>query len=68
MPTLKARVRTKGLEVAVGVGRAFLQTLKRVYRSNPVCGMDLSPAMIEKTGRLAFKTSFFKKLDFLEPL
>lgn len=43
----------KVLEVAVGIGHSFLEILKRIDRKNIVYGIDLSPAMLEKTSKLA---------------
>jgi ubiquinone/menaquinone biosynthesis C-methylase UbiE len=39
----------KILEVAVGTGYSFLELVKRVQRDNIVHGIDLTPAMVEKT-------------------
>jgi len=39
----------KVLEVAVGTGYSFHEILKRVGRENTVYGIDLTPAMLEKT-------------------
>lgn len=41
------------LEVAVGPGHSFVEILKRVAADNTVCGVDLSPKMLEKTRRRA---------------
>ncbi len=46
------------LEVAVGPGLAFVEVLKRVYRSNVVEGVDLSPRMLEATRRRALSAGF----------
>lgn len=48
----------KVLEVAVGIGLSFLEILKRVDRENAVYGLDLSPAMLEKTRKLAIKHGY----------
>ncbi|TAL32643.1 MAG: methyltransferase domain-containing protein [Spirochaetes bacterium] len=40
------------LEVAVGIGHSFLEIMKRVGRTTTVQGVDLTPAMLEKTRRL----------------
>lgn len=48
----------KVLEVAVGIGHSFLEILKRVDRKNIVYGLDLSPAMLEKTRKLAVKHGY----------
>lgn len=48
----------KVLEVAVGIGLSFLEILKRVGRKNTVYGLDLAPAMLEKTRELATKHGF----------
>jgi demethylmenaquinone methyltransferase/2-methoxy-6-polyprenyl-1,4-benzoquinol methylase len=40
------------LEVAVGPGVTVLEILKRVDRTNVVCGVDLSPRMLERAQRL----------------
>jgi len=37
------------LEVAVGIGRTFLEFLKRMDPNNVVYGIDLSPKMLQKT-------------------
>lgn len=42
----------KVLEVAVGIGHSFLEIIKRVGRRNTVYGVDLTPAMLEKTKKL----------------
>ncbi|MDD5466669.1 MAG: methyltransferase domain-containing protein [Anaerolineales bacterium] len=46
------------LEVAVGTGAALLEILKRVDKSNAVCGVDLTPRMLEKAGRTVAKAGF----------
>ncbi len=48
----------KVLEVAVGIGHSFLEILKRVDRKNTVYGVDLTPAMLEKTKKLATKKGY----------
>ncbi len=48
----------KVLEVAVGIGHSFFEILKRVGRDNTVYGFDLSPAMLEKTRKLATKKGY----------
>lgn len=48
----------KVLEVAVGCGYSFAEILKRVNRDNSVYGIDLSPAMLEKTKKLATKRGY----------
>jgi len=48
----------KVLEVAVGIGLSFLEILKRVNRKTIVYGLDLAPAMLEKTGKLATKHGY----------
>lgn len=48
----------KILEVAVGIGLSFLEILKRVDRRNTVYGIDLSPAMLEKTKKLITKKGY----------
>ncbi len=48
----------KVLEVAVGVGYSFVEILKRVDRANTVYGVDLTPAMLEKTRALATKSGY----------
>ncbi len=48
----------KVLEVAVGIGHSFLEIAKRVERNNTVYGVDLSPAMIEKTKKLMTKKGY----------
>ncbi len=55
----------KILEVAVGIGLSFLEILKRVDRKNIVYGLDLAPAMLEKTGKLAIKHGY-SNLDLRE--
>ncbi|MCZ7401842.1 MAG: methyltransferase domain-containing protein [Candidatus Methanoperedens sp.] len=49
----------KVLEVAVGIGHSFFEILKRVGGENTVYGLDLSPAMLEKTRKLATKKGYF---------
>ncbi len=49
----------KVLEVAVGIGHSFFEILKRVGRDNTIYGLDLSPAMLEKTRKLATKKGYF---------
>lgn len=39
----------KILEIAVGAGHSFIQFLGKVNRENVVHGVDLTPAMLEKT-------------------
>lgn len=46
------------LEVAVGMGDSFLEFLKRVDSKNKVYGVDLTPAMLNKTRRLATEKGF----------
>ncbi len=46
------------LEVAVGTGAALLAILKRVDKMNIVHGVDLSPRMLEKTGRAVAEAGF----------
>lgn len=48
----------KVLEVAVGIGLSFLEILKRVDRKNTVTGIDLAPAMLEKTRKLVTKKGY----------
>jgi ubiquinone/menaquinone biosynthesis C-methylase UbiE len=48
----------KILEVAVGIGHSFLEILKRVDRKNTVYGVDLTPAMLEKTKKLITKMGY----------
>lgn len=48
----------KILEVAVGLGQSFLEFLKRVDAKNIVYGIDLTPAMIEKTRKRAMQNGF----------
>lgn len=48
----------KILEVAVGTGLSFLEFLKRVDSGNIVYGIDLSPAMLEKTKELVTKEGY----------
>ena len=55
----------KILEVAVGTGHSFLEFLRRVSRDNTVCGLDLTPAMLEKTRRLAV-TKGYSNFDLRE--
>ena len=55
----------KVLEVAVGTGHSFLELLRRVSRDNTVCGLDLTPAMLEKTRRLAMAKGY-SNFDFRE--
>ncbi|VVB91151.1 Putative arsenite methyltransferase [uncultured archaeon] len=55
----KIQPNDKVLEVAVGIGHSFLEILKRVGRGNTVYGLDLSPAMLEKTRKLALKNGYF---------
>ncbi len=55
----KIQPNDKVLEVAVGIGHSFLEILKKVGRGNTVYGLDLSPAMLEKTRRLATKKGYF---------
>ncbi|MBM4275425.1 MAG: methyltransferase domain-containing protein [Deltaproteobacteria bacterium] len=46
------------LEVAPGLGDSFLEMLKRVDPANTVSGVDLSPAMLEKTRKRALKNGY----------
>ncbi len=55
----KTQSHDKVLEVAVGIGHSFLEILKRVNRDNTVYGLDLSPAMLEKTRKLATEKGYF---------
>lgn len=48
----------KVLEVAVGLGYTFLKILEKVNRDNAVCGIDLSPKMLDKTRKLVTKNGF----------
>lgn len=48
----------KVLEVAVGIGHSFLEIIKRVERKNTVYGVDLTPAMLEKTKKLITKKGY----------
>lgn len=48
----------KVLEVAVGIGHSFWEILKKVNRKNIVYGVDLTPAMLEKTKKLITKKGF----------
>ena len=43
------------LEVATGLGHSFLSMLKRVDSATTLYGVDLSPAMLEKTRRRVLK-------------
>lgn len=54
----KIKPEDKVLEVAVGIGLSFLEILRRVGRENIVQGIDLSPAMLEKTRKLAAKKGY----------
>lgn len=55
-----ARIRPddRVLEVAVGTGYSFLEILKKVERTNIVHGVDLTPAMLEKTEKLITKMGY----------
>ncbi len=46
------------LEVATGLGDTFLEMLKQVDPANTVYGVDLSPAMLEKTRKRAVKNGY----------
>ncbi len=46
------------LEVATGLGDTFLEMLRRVDPANTVYGVDLSPAMLEKTRKRALKNGY----------
>ena len=46
------------LEVAVGTGYSFLEIIKKVERKNTVYGVDLTPAMLEKTKKLIIKKGY----------
>lgn len=48
----------KVLEVAVGLGHSFLEILRRIDRDNTAYGVDLSPAMLEKTRKLVMKNGY----------
>ena len=48
----------KILEVATGLGHSFLALLELADSANTVYGVDLSPAMLEKTRRLALKKGY----------
>jgi len=48
----------KVLEVAVGPGATLLEIVKRVEKGNVVCGVDLSPKMLEKSHRLLSATGY----------
>lgn len=48
----------KVLEVAVGIGHSFVEIIKRVERNNTVYGIDLTPAMLEKTKKLIAKRGY----------
>ncbi len=48
----------KILEVAVGIGHSFLEILKRVDCENICYGVDLTPAMLEKTKKLITKNGY----------
>lgn len=48
----------KILEVAVGLGQSFLEFLKRVDSKNSVYGIDLTPAMLNKTRKRAIQNGF----------
>lgn len=53
------------LEVAVGPGLAFLEILKRVDPRTVVHGIDLSPKMLERTGRRA-RAAGYTNVDLRE--
>jgi len=53
------------LEVATGLGDTFLEMLKRVDPANTVYGVDLSPAMLEKTRKRVVKNGY-KNFDLRE--
>jgi ubiquinone/menaquinone biosynthesis C-methylase UbiE len=46
------------LEVAVGIGYSFVEFLKQVDPTHTVYGVDLTPAMLEKTKALATKRGY----------
>lgn len=46
------------LEVAVGLGQSFLEFLEKVNTKNIVYGIDLTPAMIEKTRKRVMQNGF----------
>lgn len=46
------------LEVATGPGYTFLEMLKQVDPANTVYGVDLSPAMLEKTRKRSVKNGY----------
>lgn len=48
----------KVLEVAVGPGFNFLEIIKKIDKNNVVCGIDLSPKMLEKTRNLVMGKGF----------
>ena len=48
----------KILEVATGLGHSFLALLELADSANTVYGVDLSPAMLEKTRRLTLKKGY----------
>ncbi len=57
--------RDKVLEVAVGPGTTLLEIVKRVEGGNVVCGVDLSPRMLEKSRRL-ITAAGFNNIDLRE--
>ncbi|MDD5477671.1 MAG: class I SAM-dependent methyltransferase [Candidatus Omnitrophica bacterium] len=48
----------KVLKIAVGLGQSFLEFLKKVDTKNIVYGIDLTPAMIEKTRKRVMRNGF----------
>lgn len=55
----------KILEVAVGPGATLLEIVKKVERTNVVCGVDLSPKMLEKSRRLV-SAAGYSNIDLRE--